>query len=276
MSASNLTIVVISNNYSISGDVTNLVDVTTNVQSDFAGQLLGSASVVYTNLALLITTNSALTTVTSSTLVTNTSFAVTSLNTNLGALPGAFPLRLIVFTDGTNCSLLQRVYYGLAPGTNVVVATTESALDPAQLGTARRISAVHMPWTAANNPIPISGQLALGGTLTATFGQDYADQAANPFLHTYHPDHNNLDLSQNPPRELPVGSQSFSISRTMTLFVAPNTMDFLTLTSGNTSLSGSYTETVTLTGLGGATRTFNSAGTFSLVRISQIATLTTH
>ena len=133
-----------------------------------------------------------------------------------------------------------------------------------------------MPWTAANNPIPFSGQLDLGGVLTATFYEDYGDQAANPFLHTYHPDHNNLDLTKNPPQELPVGSQSFDISRQITLLVSPNTDDFLSLTTGNTSLAGSYLETVTLTGLGGAQRSFTSAGTFSLTRISPIATLTTH
>jgi len=148
-------------------------------------------------------------------------------------------------------------------------------LDVAHLGTARRISAVHMPWTPTNSPIPFSGQLNLGGTLTATIYEDYGDQAANPFLHTYHPDHDNLDLTKNPPQELLVGSQSFDINRQITLLVAPNTGDFLSLTTGNTSLAGSYLETVTLTGLGGAQRSFTSAGSFSLKRISPIAVLTT-
>jgi hypothetical protein len=267
---------VISNNFALLPGATNFLGSTTNqllaataatnstTGTNFAVAYLG----ISTNAAYLITTNQ---------LVSSYSnYVVTAINTNLGAVPVAFPLRLIIFDDGTNSSLLQRVYYGYQQGgTNLVVATTENALDPTQLGTARRISAVHMPWTAANQPIPFSGQLDLGGTLTATFYEDYGDQAANPFLHTFHPDHNNLDLTKSPPQELPVGSQSFDISRQITLTVAPNTSNFLSLTAGNTSLAGAYQETVTLTGLGGATRSFSSAGTFSLQRISPIATLTT-
>ena len=61
----------------------------------------------------------------------------------------------------------------------------------------------------------------------------------------------------------------------ITLTIAPNTADFLTLTTANSTLSGYYQETTTLTGLGGATRTFTSAGSFKLKQISTIATLTT-
>ena len=267
---------VISNNFGLVPGATNYLGSTTN---QLSGITAATNTVTTTNYAitiLAISTNAAYL-ITTNLLVTGYSnYVVTAVNTNLGAVPVPFPLRLIIFDDGTNSSLLQRVYYGCQNGgTNLVVATTQSALDPTQLGTARRISAAHMPWTAANNPIPFSGLLDLGGTLTASFYEDYGDQAANPFLHTYHPDHNNLDLTKSPPQELPVGSQSFDISRQITLTVAPNTSDFLSLTAGNTSLAGTYQETVTLTGLGGATRSFSSAGTFSLTRISPIATLTT-
>jgi len=132
-----------------------------------------------------------------------------------------------------------------------------------------------MPYTAANAPWPVSGVLAQGGVLTATLNEPYDDQASNPYLHTYHPDHNNLNYATTPPSQLPKGSQSYDISRTITLFVVPNTLDFLALTAGNTKLSGQYTEVITLTGLNGATRTFNTAGVFALTRISPIATLTT-
>jgi len=267
---------VISNNFVVVPGATNYLGSTTNQLSALSIATNSVASTNYVVTTLALSTN-ALYFITTNLLVTSSSnYVVTAVNTNLGAVPVPFPLRLIIFNDGTNSSLLQRVYYGYQNGgTNLVVATTQTALDPAQLGTARRISAAHMPWTAANNPIPFSGQLDLGGTLTASFYEDYGDQAANPFLHTYHPDHNNLDLTKSPPQELPVGSQSFDISRQITLTVAPNTSDFLSLTAGNTSLAGTYQETVTLTGLGGATRTFTSAGAFSLTRISPIATLTT-
>ena len=266
---------VISNNFGLFAGATNYLGSTTNELSAASGTAGSDQTTNFAVTSLVISTN-AIYLVTTNPLVNGYSnYVVAAVNTSLGAVPVPYPLRLIIFNDGTNSSLLQRVYYGLRQNTNLVVATTESVLDASHLSTARRISAVHMPWTAANNPIPFSGQLDLGGTLTANFYEDYGDQAANPFLHTYHPDHNNLDLAKSPPKELPVGSQSFDINRQITLTVAPNTSDFLSLTAGNTSLAGTYQETVTLTGLGGATRTFNSAGTFTLKRISPIATLTT-
>jgi len=205
----------------------------------------------------------------------NGAYVVTGVNTNLGAVVTPYPLRLILFNDGTNCSLLQRVYYGLRQGTNLVVATTESVLDPTQLGIARRITATQMPWTAANNPWPFTGQLSLGGVLTTTVTDAYDDQTANPFLHTYHPDHNNLDYTTTPPQELPPGSESYNLSRQITLSIVAGGDDFVSLTSAGSSLAGAYQEVLSLGGQGGFPRIFNTAGSFTLTRISPISTLTT-
>lgn len=254
----------------LTGSVTNpLSDVRVLGPSTAVGSVIG------TNLGYAFNTVPSTVVTPVYTVVTNASYAVTGLNTNLGAVPTPYPLRLIVFNDGVNCSLLSRVYVGLRQQTNLVVATTESVLDTATLNVARRISSTIMPYTADNAPVPLSGTLAQGGVLTATITEAYDNQASNPYLHTYHPDHNNLNYATTPPTELPVGSQSYDISQTLSLLVVPNNEDFLSLTTGNTRLSGQYTEVITLTGLGGATRTFNTAGTFSLTRISSISTLTT-
>jgi hypothetical protein len=248
------------------------VDVPVSAQSiSTAGLWVGNASITQVGSYLKSYQTDA-----NSNLVVNTngSYVVTGVNTNLGAVPVPYPLRLILFNDGTNCSLLQRVYYGLRQDTNLVVATTESVLDASHLNTARRISATQLPWTAANSPWPCSGQLGLGGVVSTTVTDSYDDQAANPFLHTYHPDHNNLDSSTTPPKELPIGTESYAISRQITLNVQPNTADFLSLTTANGSLTGTYSETITLTGAGA--RVFATAGSFSLTSISPIATLTTH
>ena len=207
-------------------------------------------------------------------LSTNGNYVITGINTNLGAVAQAFPLRLIVHNTGSNVFLLQRVFYGLGPGSNAVIATTQSALDPAQLGNARRISATHLPWSAANVPWPFTGQLAQGSTLTTTAVVAYDDQSTNPFLHTYHPDHDNLDATFA--TELPQGSESYRITRQISLAISPPGNDFASLTSAAQTLYGNYFEAITLAGLGGATRNFNVAGTFALNRISTIATLTTH
>jgi len=267
----------VTNWFTIVGGITNAAGSVTNQtytnRVAGSGVPLGSAS---TNVAYGYYTQPTAVITPTPVLSTNVSFSVTGLSTNLGDVPAAYPLRLILFNNGTQCSLLQRVYFGLGQGgTNLVVATQERALDPASLGTARRISSTMMPWTATNAPWSCAGTLAQGATLTVTVTEAYDDQAANPFLHTHHPDHNNLNYANSPPTSLPRGSQSYDISRTLTLLVSPNTQDFLTLTKGNTALGGQYTETITLTGLGGATRSYRTAGTFGLTRISTLSTLTT-
>jgi hypothetical protein len=202
-------------------------------------------------------------------------YVVTAHNTQGDAVLAPFPLRLIVFNDsGGNCSLLQRVYWGLDPSTNIIVSTSQTPLDPSQLSTARRITATHLPWAATNTPWAFSGgSLAQGAVLTsAPIVVNYNDQAANPFLHTYHPDHNNLD-HQSPPHELPMGSESYQISRVITLSLMPNTNDFISLTSASSSLSGLYNESISLKGLAGFQKNYQTIGAFSLKQISTISPL---
>jgi len=43
-----------------------------------------------------------------------------------GAVVTPYPLRLIIFNDGTNATLLQRVYYGINQNSNIVATTQES------------------------------------------------------------------------------------------------------------------------------------------------------
>jgi hypothetical protein len=202
----------------------------------------------------------------------NGNYTVTSVYTNLGPVAQPYPLRLIVHNDGTHAFLLQRVYYGLDPYSNVVVATQEKSLDPSHLDLARRISAIHLPWSASNTPWPFSGQLVQGGTLTASPQLAYDDQTSNPFLHTYHPDHDNLDPTFS--TQLPQGYESYQMSRQITLNISAPGNDFTSLTSANQGLVGTYLETITLSGQGGASRAFDVSGIFSLNRISPISTLT--
>ena len=203
----------------------------------------------------------------------NGAYVITGVNTNLGTVARSYPLRLIVHNDGTTAVLLQRAYYGLRQGTNLVVATQESLLDPAHLDTARRVSAVHLPWTSTNGFWTFSGQLLPGGTLVTQTLLPYDDQASNPFLHTYHPDHDNLDSTFK--TQLAPGAESYEVTRQITLAITPPGNDFMSLTTANQTLSGNYFETITLTGLGGFPRTFNVTGGFALNRISPIAVLTT-
>jgi hypothetical protein len=105
----------------------------------------------------------------------------------------------------------------------------------------------------------------------------FNDQASNPFLHTYHPDHDNLDTAFR--NELPQGSESYTVRREITLTVVPPLGGAVSFTTGAQSLGGDYAETITMAGLarGGGTndtRTFEVRGVFSLNRISAVPTLT--
>jgi len=246
------------------------VDVPVSAQpANYAGLWVGAASVTqvanYLKTYQLDTNNNPV-------VGTNGAYVITAVNTNLGAVSTAFPLRLIVHSDGTNAVLLQRVFYGSDINSNSIVATSESSLDPTQLGNARRITAVEFPYTPDNQTWSFAGQLEPGGTLTTAVGLPYDDQASNPFLHTYHPDHDNLDAAFK--NQLPIGSESYGLSRQITLTANSAGGDYNSLTQFGQSFQGVYTETITMTGLLNATRTFNVAGSFVLNRISPIAVLT--
>lgn len=198
------------------------------------------------------------------------------VNTNLAKVGSVFPLRLILHNQSTNnqVTLLQHVYVG--PGantTNTVVATHENQLDPNQLAAARRITATHLPFTTTNMTWSTSGAFNPGNVLLFSVGLSYKDQTSNPFLHTFHPDHDNLDA--NFKTILPRGVESYDINRTLKLtFNAPGN-DFASLTASAQSRAGTYEETMTLGAQGGASRDFRLSGSFTLQRISPVSTLIT-
>jgi hypothetical protein len=108
---------------------------------------------------------------------------------------------------------------------------------------------------------------------------DYGDQATNPFLHTYHPDHDNRDAEFSS-IALNKGEESYDVKRTIALLLTVQEEDFDSLTTGATKMSGAYAEEITLTGKpvynasGGVdhyeTRFYGVQGNFSLIRISEI------
>ena len=169
--------------------------------------------------------------------------------------------------------LLQKIYHGVGSSSNIVLATKENLLLSAQLSEARRISSVHLPTSAGNIPWDFTGTLQQGGSLTALVPLSHDEQASNPFLHTYHPDHDNLDAQFT--TELARGNESYGVTRQITLNLTAPENDFNSLTQGSQDLGGNYTETITFQARGSQTRQYNVLGNFTLKRISDIATLTT-
>lgn len=199
----------------------------------------------------------------------------TGVNTNLARVGNVFPMRLILHNQSVSnrISLLQQVYFG--PGrntTNTVVATSESLLDPTQLAAARRVTAVHLPFTRENKPWVTLGSFSPGNFLIFTVPLSYKDHTSNPFLHTFHPDHDNLDAGFQSLQGR--GVESYDITRTMKLTFNPRSTDFASLTAAAQNLVGTYEETMTIGGPGGSSRDFRFAGSFSLLLITPAAVLT--
>lgn len=199
--------------------------------------------------------------------------------TSFGAVERPFPLRLIVHRDTTPLvRLLQRVFVGLrSVGTNeygAVLSTSESALDGQNLSSARRISTAHLPWTANNARWNFSGNLEPGGVLKCSVELDHNSHESNPFLHTYHPDHDNRNAEF---ASLPLdrGTESYTIRRDITLTFLPPGADFDSQTRGAAQLGGIYEETLTFLGKGTETKQYDVRGAFALNRISDIGSLIT-
>ncbi len=202
-------------------------------------------------------------------------FVSTSTNNAMTGVATAYPLRLIVHnpTNGP-ASLFQRVFTGVDTQTNVVVANSEAVLDRSQLDQARRISAPHLPFTAANTGWRFNGSLSAGATVSVSVTNQFNDGQSNPFVHTYHPDHDNLNARFT--QTVPQGSESYTLVRDITLQVTPPSDDFGGRTSVGETLGGVYTETLRVLGLarGGGnadTRNFEVRGEFILNRITSVA-----
>jgi len=208
----------------------------------------------------------------------------TAVNTNLGRVAKSFPLRLVFHNNEAErkVHLLQRVFYGTGNVTNAfvtrwyvnpVVSWGETALKRDEIVNAFRISAAHLPFSQTNKIWQCEGELKQGTNLTATVVLDYADHASNPFVHTYHPDHDNLSATFDV--ALPQGIESYRVERQIILRVTPPALDdFANLTVGGNSLIGEYEEVITLAGRPGEVRRFNVRGGFALSRITDIPFLT--
>lgn len=206
----------------------------------------------------------------------NGHYLSSGVNTNLAKVGNIFPLRLILHNQASNSlvSLLQRVYVGQSStSSNTVVATRENLLDASKLASARRITATHLPFNTNNVPWTNSGVFNPGNVLLFNVTTSYKDQASNPFLHTFHPDHDNLDA--NFKSVLARGVESYDLFRAIKLTFNPPATDFSSLTAAAQSRAGTYEETMTIGAQAEASRDFRLSGSFTLQLISPVATLTT-
>jgi hypothetical protein len=215
---------------------------------------------------------------------------VSAVESKVAGSPGAttpkpFKLRtLLHLSDGGTASLLSHVFLGqlaVAPN-DVGLCTLESLLKQDTKANAQRMVAAHLPLdqviitgTGTN-----SGTVALGESLTRTVTVPYNDPT-NPFLHQYHPDHDNRDAGFVPfalpdgvtatTAKISDGVEAPSITRTciFTFTAAPPEGSDVTSGWGSSVLGGTYSETIS----GIHKDTITVTGTFELRRASDIGTL---
>ncbi|HYG24027.1 MAG TPA: hypothetical protein VEH04_14705 [Verrucomicrobiae bacterium] len=205
-------------------------------------------------------------------------YIVTNVDTSIKKVLRPYPLRLLVHNPAAgNAALLQRVFVGFDAATNTIVTLGESALNTAFLKDARRLSAVHLPWNSPNTAWSFNGRFPAQTNLSTTVMLGHNARPSSPFLHTYHPDHDNLNVNFN--SVLAQGSESYSVQRDITLSVTPPGNDFSSLVSANRSVSGIYREVIIMRGLARAggtndTRRFEVRGDFTLNRVTDIPQLT--
>lgn len=133
--------------------------------------------------------------------------------------------------------------------------------------TAPAFSEVDLTGDGKFDPVPMVGNVTPGATLTATLNVGYTDPL-NPFIHRFHPDHDNLD--ERFENTIAEGNESYSFSRAITLSFEEQDPEQLGLPEwGDTLVGGTYTEDL----VGVHKRTIRVEGTFRLSRVSSIGAL---
>jgi hypothetical protein len=193
--------------------------------------------------------------------------------------PRSFSLRVILHVDDSGTArLLSHVFMGklAAAPNNVGICTLESALKQDEKSKATRFTAAHLPPdTVAGG----TGSVALGQTLVRTLSIPY-NAPTNPFVHTYHPDHDNRNARFD--GTVAAGVESPDITRALSFeFTTTPPAGTSAQGWGSSVIGGNYTET--LSGIrkrrladGTTSNAVTVTGTFVLRRVSELGSITTN
>ncbi len=120
---------------------------------------------------------------------------------------------------------------------------------------------------AFKDPIDLSGSLT--GTLLGTVPMAFGDRH-NPFIHAFHPDHDNLNDDFDLTPLLPEGRESFTFSREITLEFLPDDPFASALPGyGHTIVGGNYREKIS----GVHQKALYVSGSFQLNHVVDVPTL---
>jgi hypothetical protein len=195
--------------------------------------------------------------------------SVTHVGSTVPGSPGStttrpFPLRMIVHVDANGAArLLSQVFLGpLASGLSGIT-TRESLLHPDRKAEAMRLVSSQMP---LDRVLSGSGSFAVGSILAYQVVLPF-DDPTNPFVHQYHPDHDNRDANLLP---LKAGVESYNITRECSFEFTETPPDGSSVTGWGTSVyGGNYSEIIK--GLNKPSQNLTTSGTFLFRRLSEIA-----
>jgi hypothetical protein len=190
-----------------------------------------------------------------------------------GSVPRPYTLRTLLHVaegEVSEARLLSQVFVGRLDGdvNPSGICTKESGLDPNEKASALRFSVAHLPLDLALSSLSpgSNGDVELGSTLVRTVVVPFNDPT-NPFVHQYHPDHDNADARPDGTR-VPKGNgdESFTVSRTCSFSFTPSPpAGVSTVGWGSSVIGGQYTEI-----LRGLHRdSLVVSGTFVLRRVSE-------
>jgi hypothetical protein len=182
------------------------------------------------------------------------------------ATPQGYPLRYLIHVDDAGVArVLSQVFLGKLAGETPQNGITplEINLSLAEKASASRIVAAHMP---LDRVLATTGSFATGSSLSCTIATPFNDPVS-PFVHQYHPDHDNKSGST----ALVSGQESYDISRAVTFTLAATPPEGVSpIGYGGSVIAGTYAEVIS----GLHKETLEVSGTFTLRRVSEIGTLT--
>ena len=183
--------------------------------------------------------------------------------------PRSFPQRVILHVaDDGKARLLSHVYMGklAASPNNLGICTRETGLKQDEKATAQRFTAAHLPPETVLEDG--TGSVAIGQTLNRTLTILYT-APTNPFVHTYHPDHDNRNARFDGPVDKKVESPEIIRDCSFAFTINPPS-GTSSQGWGSTVIGGNYSETIT--GLHKTSTTVT--GTFVLRRVSELGSIT--
>ena len=204
--------------------------------------------------------------------VSSTAAAALASSTSSQATGHTFPLAFLVHVDAAGAvRVLRQAYVGklTATGNAMGISIIERLVQSAAVSDVKPLRYFSPIMPRLSPLVEATGKASVGSKVVWGLVHAYNDPA-NPFVHTYHPDHDNLDAKFATP--LAAGVESYTVTRTCSLDFTTTPPNGKTIAGwGTTILGGIYTES-----MAGVNKSpILLGGIFTMRRLSEISTIDT-